>query len=192
LGLRLDYHDKHPQVWFINTVEDERILAELYKAADVTILISGGEGFGLPQLEAHACGKPCIVGNYSASSELIVDKRESVEPQNWYWEGVNQCRRPIYDYRGIAGRLIFAAEHPLWREEVGQAGLAQARERTWDKILPKWIELFRLSGKEVKVNAEAEIGSLEELATATSKDTGTGIDEATPAGSELQTAGREG
>jgi glycosyltransferase involved in cell wall biosynthesis len=143
LGLRLAGHDSDPQVWLIESVGDsDGTLATILRASDVSLLISGGEGFGLPQLEAHACGVPCVVGDYSASSELILNKREGIAPQNYWWEGSNRVMRPVYKPSDIAGRLKWIYDNPEWAVETGQAGVEQAQERSWAKILPKWLELF--------------------------------------------------
>lgn len=46
-------------------------LAAMYRAADVLLAVSMGEGFGVPTIEAQACGTPVIVSNFSASPELV-------------------------------------------------------------------------------------------------------------------------
>jgi len=50
-------------------------MADLYSALDVHLLASTGEGFGLPTLEAQACGTPVIVGDWTASPELCFSGR---------------------------------------------------------------------------------------------------------------------
>ncbi len=50
----------YPQEW----------LARLYQAADVLVSPSMGEGFGVPIVEAQACGCPVIVGNWTSMPEL--------------------------------------------------------------------------------------------------------------------------
>jgi FkbM family methyltransferase len=45
-------------------------MAMLYNAMDVHVLVSMGEGFGIPILEAQACGTPVIVGDWTSMSEL--------------------------------------------------------------------------------------------------------------------------
>jgi len=50
----------YPQQW----------LATLYQAADVLLSPSTGEGFGVPIVEAQACGCPVIVGNWTSMPEL--------------------------------------------------------------------------------------------------------------------------
>jgi hypothetical protein len=49
---------------------DEPALARLYSRADVLLAASMGEGFGIPVVEAQACGTRVIVSNFSAQPEL--------------------------------------------------------------------------------------------------------------------------
>ena len=58
-------------------------MAALYSSMDVHMLVSMGEGFGIPILEAQACGAPVVVGDWTAMSELCfsgwkVDKKEAM------------------------------------------------------------------------------------------------------------------
>jgi glycosyltransferase involved in cell wall biosynthesis len=46
-------------------------LAAIYSAGDVLLSTSMGEGFGIPVVEAQACGLPVIVTNFSAQPELV-------------------------------------------------------------------------------------------------------------------------
>ena len=48
-------------------------LASLYSDADVLLATSAGEGFGVPVIEAQACGTPVIVSNWTAQPELVGD-----------------------------------------------------------------------------------------------------------------------
>lgn len=48
-------------------------MATLYTRADVLLAPSMGEGFGIPVVEAQACGLPVIVSNFSAQPELVGD-----------------------------------------------------------------------------------------------------------------------
>jgi glycosyltransferase involved in cell wall biosynthesis len=58
-------------------------MAKLYSTMDVHLLVSMGEGFGIPILEAQACGTPVIVGDWTSMGELCfsgwkVDKKDSL------------------------------------------------------------------------------------------------------------------
>jgi glycosyltransferase involved in cell wall biosynthesis len=50
---------------------DQGVLAKCYTAADVLLQPSKGEGFGIPTIEAQACGTPVIVTNWTAMPELV-------------------------------------------------------------------------------------------------------------------------
>lgn len=54
------------------TVSDDS-MAERYSAMDVLLMTSRGEGFGIPAIEAMACGTPVIVSNWTAQTELVGD-----------------------------------------------------------------------------------------------------------------------
>jgi glycosyltransferase involved in cell wall biosynthesis len=58
----------NPKNFFIGFTKEE--MAQLYNAMDVLVLPSAGEGFGLPVLEANACGVPAISTDYTATSEV--------------------------------------------------------------------------------------------------------------------------
>ena len=48
-------------------------MAAIYTSFDVLLATSRGEGFGLPVLEAQACGTPVIASNWTAQTELVAD-----------------------------------------------------------------------------------------------------------------------
>ena len=52
---------------------DDKTMAKIYTRADVLLSATAGEGFGLPVLEAQACGTRVVVSNFSAQPELVGD-----------------------------------------------------------------------------------------------------------------------
>jgi glycosyltransferase involved in cell wall biosynthesis len=50
---------------------DHETMANIYSSLDVLLLASAGEGFGIPVVEAQACGVPVIVSDFSAQPELV-------------------------------------------------------------------------------------------------------------------------
>jgi glycosyltransferase involved in cell wall biosynthesis len=64
---RVSFPPEH--AWHLG-VMDSRFVASLYQAFDVLLNPSMGEGFGIPILEAQACGCPVIASDHSAMTEL--------------------------------------------------------------------------------------------------------------------------
>lgn len=58
-------------------------LATLYSAFDVLLFPSMGEGFGIPAVEAQACGTPVIVTNFSAQAELAGPGYSTAAQPRW-------------------------------------------------------------------------------------------------------------
>jgi glycosyltransferase involved in cell wall biosynthesis len=48
----------------------QEFMAQIYNACDVILNVSAGEGFGIPIVEAQACGVPVITGNYTSMPEI--------------------------------------------------------------------------------------------------------------------------
>ena len=69
----------HPVHWR-NGIPDTAIAA-MYSAADVQLLTSMGEGFGIPAVEGMATGTPCVVSDFSAQAELIGPHSHKVKVQ---------------------------------------------------------------------------------------------------------------
>ena len=67
-------------------------VARLYSAADVLLMASKGEGFGVPLIESQACGTPVITTDWTAMTELcgsgwLVDGQEEYDPlQGGWWK----------------------------------------------------------------------------------------------------------
>jgi glycosyltransferase involved in cell wall biosynthesis len=90
-------------------------MAELYSMLDVFMLVSKGEGFGIPIIEAQACGTPVIVGEWSAMGELcgsgrIVTKEHAELFYNqmgafWYKPHVSEITKQLeIEYKAPSNR----------------------------------------------------------------------------------------
>jgi glycosyltransferase involved in cell wall biosynthesis len=64
---------KKPQIILFGDVMSENMLPRLYASCDCYVLISRGEGFGLPFCEAAACGLPVIASRYSGQTDFLDD-----------------------------------------------------------------------------------------------------------------------
>ena len=92
---------------------DEQHMRATFNAFDVLLSVSRGEGFGIPILEAQACGTPVIVGDWTAMSELCfagwkVNKEDAYRERTMlesYWYvvkpgAVAEALEAAYDARG--------------------------------------------------------------------------------------------
>jgi glycosyltransferase involved in cell wall biosynthesis len=105
-------------------VSDE-VLAALYRGAQCLVFPSLYEGFGLPVLEAMACGTPVVTGNFGATAEVAGDAAVLVDP---------------YDVDGIAVGIQEARRR---RDELHAKGLERVRGFTWDEAARRTLEVYR-------------------------------------------------
>lgn len=100
---------------FTGYVPDTDLVA-LYSAADVFVYPSLFEGFGLPPLEAMACGTPVITSNTSSLPEVVGDAAVMVDPLN-----VDALARAI--------RQLLCDDDE--RGRLSRQGIERARQFTW-------------------------------------------------------------
>jgi glycosyltransferase involved in cell wall biosynthesis len=103
-------------------------LPGLYSAADALLLPSQYEGFGLPLLEAMACGTPVVCSRASSLPELAGDAALLIEPDDA--EGLTAAIRQLIDQPDLASTLR-------------QRGLAQARKFTWEATARQTAQLYQ-------------------------------------------------
>src|SRR5205823_14011827 len=93
-------------------VRDER-LPQLYRGAEAFVYPSRFEGFGIPVVEAMACGVPCVVSSHPSLDEAAGDAAIRVDPES-----------PEAIAAGICEALAR-------RDELVPRGLEHARRFTW-------------------------------------------------------------
>ena len=103
-------------------------LAALYGAADLFVYPSLYEGFGLPPLEAMACGAPVLVSNVSAMPEVVDKAGVTVNP-----------REP----KGIADALLSLLADEERRRTLAKAGLERAANYSWQNTARLTAALYR-------------------------------------------------
>lgn len=120
-------------------------LAAYYRAADVHISASTGEGFGLPTLQAAAAGAVPMAGAYSASLELVEGHGEPVAIADWS-ETEFGIRRALIDVDDAAERLRrLYDDRDLLRERSAQAHRF-ARAYDWNYVVGMWDDLLASVG----------------------------------------------
>jgi glycosyltransferase involved in cell wall biosynthesis len=100
-------------------------LAELYRKAACVAYPSLYEGFGLPVLEAMACGAAVVTSTGSATEEIAGGAAVLVD---------------AHDPDSIAAGLVEAIER---REELGRLGLERAARFSWDSVADRTFEVYR-------------------------------------------------
>jgi glycosyltransferase involved in cell wall biosynthesis len=106
----------------------ESALALLYQGATALVIPSLWEGFGLPALEAMACGTPVVASNRGGLPEVVGDAGVLVDPTN-----VDALRAALYN---------LAVDLPL-RAALRAAGLARARAFSWRHAAEATVGVYR-------------------------------------------------
>lgn len=136
---------------FRNGIPQEAIAA-MYSAADVQLLTSMGEGFGIPAIESQACGTPVIVSDFSAQPELI-GKHGKIVPVQRVWDEFQQsffaipnvaaivtALQEVYEETkaGKVDRAAVAAE--MWRYDQ-----TKLYEASWRPLIEKMTARRRIA-----------------------------------------------
>ncbi len=99
-----------------------------YSAADALVYPSVFEGFGLPVLEALACGTPALVADTSSLPEALGD---------------GGMRLPPHDAAAWRDALARAIHDPEWRAEAGTRGLQHAARFSWTRTAAQTVASYR-------------------------------------------------
>jgi len=113
-------------VHFQEVIEHDK-LPMLYNSADVFAFPSLYEGFGLPPLEALACGCPVVTSELTSIPEVVGDAAIKV----------NAC-----SYKDIAEGIMMVLENANLREELIEKGKKQALKFSWEKTAEQILKVY--------------------------------------------------
>lgn len=128
----LSFDNLPPRVYFTGYVSDEHLPA-LYSGAIAFAYVSLYEGFGLPPLEAMACGVPVITSNTTSIPEVVGDAAILVNP---------------YDTEEIADSIYKLVGNASLCEQLRLQGLKRARRFNWDNTAKQIWELLNSAMEE--------------------------------------------
>jgi glycosyltransferase involved in cell wall biosynthesis len=129
------------KVRFLGRVSELELIT-LYSMADVFAFPSFFEGFGVPPLEAMACGAPVITSNTSSLPEVVGDAALLIDPHNT---------------KELAQAIIRLLEDERLREELQQKGYARAQLFNWPKSASKMLTVYqRLYDGEINFTNEVD------------------------------------
>ncbi len=112
---------------FKNAVSDEE-LAELYRSALALVYPSRYEGFGLPLVEAMACGTPVVASNAGSIPEVVGSASRLLDPD---------------DVDGFAAAISGIATDAGLRARLRDASLERASRFSWQRVARDTIEVYR-------------------------------------------------
>ncbi len=114
-------------VIFLDYVKDNDLLA-LYNTCKFFVMPSLYEGFGLPPLEAMACGAPVIVSNRSSLPEVVGEAAMLVDP---------------YSVEDMQEKMNILLRQREIRKELEEKSLEQAAKFSWKKTAEETLKIFR-------------------------------------------------
>lgn len=145
----------------VNFVQNltEQELAEVYNMFDVFVSASMSEGFGLPTIEAQACGVPCIMCNNSANTELV-------EGHGWLYNTVKNkdgsellisptikditYHYTVPDTTHMVELMYEAYNDRALLKKYALGSYEFAQQYDWKNILPSWNEIIIKTEQELQ------------------------------------------
>jgi glycosyltransferase involved in cell wall biosynthesis len=121
----------------------EKDMAGLYSAFDVLLSTSYGEGFGIPTVEAQACGTRVITSNFAASADLASPDSWKVDGQP-FWDEAQASFYQIPSINGIVKALGEAYDKRGHSKEAREFAMQFDVEHVWDTgWMPFLKDLFK-------------------------------------------------
>ncbi|MEK7293542.1 MAG: glycosyltransferase family 1 protein, partial [Nitrospirota bacterium] len=103
-------------------------ITRLYSHADLFVFPSLYEGFGMPVIEAMACGAPVVTSNRTAMPEVAGDAALLVNPD---------------DDDELAGAMVRILRDTPLRESLRAKGFERARQFTWERAARQTLAVYR-------------------------------------------------
>jgi hypothetical protein len=130
----------------VQTGVDNNVLAAIMNMFDVYVQWANSEGFGMPVIEAAACGTPVIGMDYSAmSSTLRTVGGVPIKPLTLLMELETGCFRAVADNDKLVDKLLqfFDKLDDHQREELrAKARQAYVKNYSWDHTAGRWASYF--------------------------------------------------
>ena len=118
--------NKKHLIYFTKFISEDHLPA-VYSMAHLFVYPSTYEGFGLPPLEALACGTPVVVARSSSLPEVVGDHAIFANP---------------FDFRDIARALEVGVKDEAIRKSLSENGLKHAQTFSWLNMTRKTLEIY--------------------------------------------------
>lgn len=132
------------ELYFTGYISD-RELVELYNLCELFVFPSWHEGFGLPVLEAMACGAPAIAANTSSLPEVI---------------GITEalfCPFSVFD---MSSKIHLALTNTDYKKRLKKNSLKQVKNFSWDAVAQNSIHSFVEMKKERPISIPSSAGRI--------------------------------
>lgn len=123
------YNTDDSDITFLGTIKDKDNLALLYSKALVYVSQSYGDSFGLPPLEAMACGTAVVLTDTVGTREYAVD-------------GENSIIVPIKNVKKTSEAIIEILKNENLRILIEQNGIITAKKYNWNNSLNYFIRIM--------------------------------------------------
>lgn len=150
-------HKRHNDAIELRGV-DKPGLIDLYNMADVFVLPSQVEGFGLPLAEAMACGLPVMHTNYGAGAEVIGNAGVKVQVNDWTINK-SHSRYANVSPAVLAEEISRVRKSAERRQIMSKKGIEQAKKFKWDDYQSYLREAFNGSTLRSEQEPAQESGS---------------------------------
>jgi D-inositol-3-phosphate glycosyltransferase len=135
--------DVHDVVAFLGAKDQDR-LPNYYAAAEMVVMPSHYESFGMVALEAMAMGRPVIVSGVGGLAFLVQD-------------GMNGFHVPSRDPEALAERIFDLLVDSACREVMGRQARRDARKYAWPNIADRIVQVYESLVPNPKSNTVPEI-----------------------------------
>ena len=118
--------ESNPNIKFMGRVDDDQLI-QLYTNAQCFVYPSLYEGFGIPPLEAQACGCPCVVSNAASLPEVCADSVVYCDP---------------FDVADMAKKIQLVIDDEALRKELRTKGFENIKRFSWEKSAKQIIQII--------------------------------------------------
>ncbi len=116
------------RIFYLDYIQDHSELRWFYSATDLFVFPSFEEGFGIPPLEAMACGCPVIVSNQGALPEVVGPTGIIISPD---------------DIDTFSTTILEILNNKEMSENLRKEGLMQSNKFTWEKTAKVHYEIYK-------------------------------------------------
>lgn len=127
---RIRQEFQHKDIIYTGALSDEELVA-LYKGAEIFIMPSFEEGFGLSILEAMACGTPVLTSNIRVLREVGGEAAYYFNPES---------------VEDMISNIVKIIENKKLREDLVKMGYRRHKMFSWEKLAKKTLEIYRQCG----------------------------------------------